>query len=231
MARVKHTLMSLLAIGAGLALIACQQPQAQQIMVAVQAATPAPDRAATLVQEDRPLVEALRGGGHVIYFRHGATNPMEFDSDPSNLANCATQRNLTDAGRAQAETIGTAFRDLGIPVGTVLSSEYCRALEYSRLAFGTAQPEPSLDLTDPLTNTQRADTIQAVKHLLSTAPMSGSNAILVSHSPNLRLAMGIDLTVEGEAAVFHVDASGSSALVARVLPSDWPVLAQALAAR
>jgi len=230
MPRVKHTvLMSVITVAATFGLVACQQPQ--PVMVAVQAATPAPDRAARMVQEDRPLVAALRGGGHVIYFRHGATDPTQYDSDPNNLANCSTQRNLTDAGRAQAETIGDAFRSLGIPVGIVLSSEYCRAMEYSRLAFGTAQPEQSLDLTDPLSDAVRAERVQTMRRLVGTAPSSGTNAILVSHSPNLRLAMGVDLTVEGEAAVYRVDESGASMLVARVLPTDWPILAQALSAR
>jgi phosphohistidine phosphatase SixA len=232
MPRVKHTVwMSVILIGALGALIACQPRQPEQVMVAIQQPTPGVDRAATLVDEDRPLVEALRGGGHVIYFRHGATDPNQYDSDPRNLANCTTQRNLTDAGRVQAEAIGDAFRKLGIPVDTVLSSEYCRALEYSRLAFGTARPEQSLDLTDPLTDAQKTGSAQTVKRLLATMPTSGSNTILVSHSPNLRLAMGIDLTTEGEAAVFRVDATGGSTLVARVLPTDWPVLAEALAAR
>jgi hypothetical protein len=65
--------------------------------------------------------------------------------------------------------------------------------------------------------------------LLATPPAAGTNTILVSHSPNIRLAADVDLPVEGEAAVFRVDASGVSALVTRVLPTDWPVLAQALA--
>jgi broad specificity phosphatase PhoE len=141
-----------------------------------------------------------------------------------------SQRNLTDAGRAQAQTIGAAMRNLGIPVGSVYSSEYCRALEYSRLAFTTAQPERSLDLTDPLTEQQKADSVQTVKRLLGTMPTAGTNTILVSHSLNIRLAVGVELPVEGEAAVFRVDPSGMSTLVTRVMPTDWPILAEALAA-
>jgi phosphohistidine phosphatase SixA len=218
------------AIGALGALVGCQS-QPQGMVAAQQAPTPAAARTGMPAETDRQMVEALRSGGHVIYFRHGATDQGQKDSDPNNLANCATQRNLTDAGRAQAETIGEAFRSLGIPVGAVLSSEYCRALEYSRLAFATAQPERSLDLTDPLTDQQKADSTQAVKRLLGTPPTSGTNTVLVSHSPNLRLAVGIDLTVEGEAAIFRVDASGTSTLVARLLPTDWPALAKDLPGR
>ena len=156
---MRRLLVVCFAIGALLPLAACQrEPQ-------MQALTPAAVASATLKEEDRQMVQALRAGGNVIYFRHGATDQTQTDSDPNNLANCATQRNLTDAGRAQAQTIGTAFRTLGIPVGMVLSSEYCRALEYSRLAFTVAQPERSLDLTDPLTDQQKADSVQNVKRL------------------------------------------------------------------
>jgi broad specificity phosphatase PhoE len=213
------------AVAALSGLVACQR---EPTMQAVQ---PAAVKTATLAEEDRQMVQALRAGGHVIYFRHGATDQSQTDSDPNNLANCATQRNLTDAGREQAQTTGDAFRALGIPVGTVLSSEYCRALEYSRLAFTVAQPERSLDLTDPLTDQQKADSVQNVKRLLGTLPAAGTNTILVSHSPNIRLAVGVDLPVEGEAAIFRVDPSGTSTLVTRVLPTDWPMLARALAAR
>jgi broad specificity phosphatase PhoE len=176
---------------------------------------------------DRQMIEALRQGGHVVYFRHGATDPNQTDSDPNNLANCQTQRNLTDAGRAQARSIGDAWRSLNIPVGTVLSSEYCRALEYSRLAFNKVQPEPSLDLTDPLSEQQRAAATQRLQELLATAPEAGTNTVLVSHSPNIRLAANVDLAVEGEAAVFRVE-QGAPMLVSRVLPDDWTTLAQAL---
>jgi broad specificity phosphatase PhoE len=177
---------------------------------------------------DRQMVEALRRGGHVLYVRHGPTDPSQSDADPKNLANCATQRNLTDAGRAQARASGEAFRRLGIPVGLVLSSEYCRALEYARLAFNGAQAEPSLVLPDPLTDGEKARNTEALKRLLVVPPSAGTNTVLVSHSPNIRLAAGVDLPVEGEAAVFRVEAQGPPTLVARVLPGEWPTLVQAL---
>ncbi len=63
------------------------------------------------------LVERLRRGGFVIYFRHASTDFSQVDSDLVNLDNCATQRNLTDAGRAQAAAIGEAMHTLAIPIG------------------------------------------------------------------------------------------------------------------
>jgi phosphohistidine phosphatase SixA len=180
---------------------------------------------ADCAQSEQQLVQALRAGGYVIYFRHGPTDQTQADTDPTNLANCDTQRNLTDAGRDQARAIGAAFRSLNIPVGTVLSSEYCRALEYSRLAFTTAVPEARLDLTDPLGDEQRGQSTATLIGLLGTPPDPATNTVLVSHSPNIKLAVLLDLPTEGEAAIFRVNAPGDSTLMATVLPTDWPKLA------
>src|SRR5262245_42767150 len=59
------------------------------------------------------LVQALRGGGHVLYFRHGKTDLTTSDSDRSSLANCATQRILSAEGRQQMTDIGQQMRRLG----------------------------------------------------------------------------------------------------------------------
>jgi broad specificity phosphatase PhoE len=64
-------------------------------------------------------IAPLRDGGHVIVFRHGATNPDQADTDPFNLANVDKQRQLNDAGRTKAKEMGEAFRKLKIPVRQV----------------------------------------------------------------------------------------------------------------
>jgi phosphohistidine phosphatase SixA len=82
-------------------------------------------------------IAALRGGGHVIVFRHGATHQDQADTDPFNLDNVAKQRQLTDAGRATAREIGEAFRKLRIPVGPVRVSTLVakvQANEWAKLA-------------------------------------------------------------------------------------------------
>jgi phosphohistidine phosphatase SixA len=180
---------------------------------------------------DRQLVEALRRGGQLIYVRHGATDASQRDSDPNNLANCATQRNLTEAGRQQARAIGEALKTLEVPVGRVLTSEYCRAREFARLMFGKeADVEPSLVLPDTLTEQQRAQNTEALKRVLAQAPQSGANTFLVSHSTNIRLASAVDLPAEGGAAVFRAEPAGPT-LQARVLADEWSVWARALGRR
>jgi phosphohistidine phosphatase SixA len=54
----------------------------------------------------------------------------------------ARQRNLTDGGRADARAIGAAIRSLGIPIGEVLASPFCRTRETAELIFGTRDGSP-----------------------------------------------------------------------------------------
>ena len=127
--------------------------------------------------------------------------------------------------------IGEAWRSLNIPVGTVRSSEYCRAKEYAQQLFGTEpQVEPSLVLPDPLRKAPRSRTPRPSAGLLAQTPPANSNVVYVSHSPNIRQAMNVDLPVEGSAAIIRVE-NGQPQLVARVLPTEWGPLAEAMANR
>src|SRR6266850_1243249 len=73
-------------------------------------------------------IDALRQGGHVIVFRHGATFSDQADTDPLNPKNVAQQRQLNDDGRALAKAIGEAMHKLRIPVGEVQTSMFQRAV-------------------------------------------------------------------------------------------------------
>jgi hypothetical protein len=81
---------------------------------------------------------ALRTSGAVVVVRHSYA-PGAFDPPGARLDDCSTQRNLDDAGRAQATRLGQAFRANGVTVGAVLSSPRCRCLDTGRLAFGKVQ--------------------------------------------------------------------------------------------
>src|SRR5215510_12160464 len=74
-------------------------------------------------------INALRQGGYVIVFRHGATHQDQADTDPLNPKNVAQQRQLNDEGRALAKSIGQALHKLRIPVGQIQSSVFNRAIE------------------------------------------------------------------------------------------------------
>ncbi len=174
-------------------------------------------------------VKALRGGGHVIVFRHGATHQDQADTDPLNITNVAKQRQLNDQGRALARKIGDAMRKLNVPVGQVVTSQFNRAVETGTL-LGFGAVTSTVDISEgglvvtPIENNRRA---AAMKKLAATMPPAGTNAILVSHKPNIMDAFGRDWfdVREGEASIFKPDGT-SYQLVARVQAADWGKLAQ-----
>lgn len=170
---------------------------------------------------DAALLQALRAGGLVIYFRHGKTDLATQDTDRSNLANCATQRMLSAQGRQEMGEIGEAFRQLGIQVGGVRSSPYCRALDTARLAFGRATTDPDLTHTVTADEATAARRAQALRRLLAGVPEAGRNTVLTGHTGNLQEATGIWPSPEGAAVIFQPDGRGGFSFVALLPPQRW----------
>jgi phosphohistidine phosphatase SixA len=189
---------------------------------ALQAAAPGTPDASQALSGAR-LADALKGGGFVIYFRHADTGPAYAEQGRIDLDRCETQRNLNDKGRAEAREIGRQFRRLGVPVGVVLSSEYCRCWQTAELAFGRFEKTSMLTgrSRDPAAAESRKQAAAGLRKLLGTPPAAGTNTILVSHGFNLIDAEGFHLATQGEAAVFDPDGDGGYALVARVTPDEW----------
>ena len=90
--------------------------------------------------------QAQRHSG-VVLVRHASTEPGLGDPPGFDLSQCRTQRNLSEAGRAQARAIGAWFVRHGLPVQSVLSSQWCRCLDTAQLAFGRVQAWPALNST------------------------------------------------------------------------------------
>jgi broad specificity phosphatase PhoE len=189
--------------------------------------------AASLAQpagDDKALATSLRGGGHVILVRHGATFPDQADTDPFHPDNIAAQRNLNDNGKALAKSFGEALRQAGVPVGKVYTSNFNRAYETATLA-GFTDIEKTADLTEgglvvsPNENNRRAE---ALRKLLAAVPKPGTNTVLITHKPNIIDALGKEWfeVKEGEASIFRPE-NGKYVLVARVQMADWPRIAAA----
>jgi phosphohistidine phosphatase SixA len=175
-------------------------------------------------------INALRQGGYVIVFRHGATHNDQADTDPLHPENVAQQRQLNDQGRALARAIGDAMRKLKIPVGQVHTSVFNRAVETGKL-LGFGEVTPSLDFTEgglvvsPIENNRR---MAALRKVAATAPAAGSNVVVVTHKPNILDAFGKDWfdVREGEASVLKPESDGYK-LVVRVQADEWSKLAAA----
>jgi broad specificity phosphatase PhoE len=167
----------------------------------------------------------LRKGGFVIYFRHGSTNQTGSSDEAADLMKCETQRNLSAEGREQTRQIGKAFQALSIPVGTVTTSPFCRCKDTAKLAFGrfTVSNDLYFALGSDADETKRF--AQSLRRMLSTPPATATNAVIVSHTANLREATGIWPKPEGVAYVFRPLPGGKFEAIAMVLPEDWGKLA------
>jgi len=182
-----------------------------------------------LAQPDPGLLAALRQGGLVVFLRHTDTGPPNPDQAQAVIGDCATQRNLTERGRDQARAIGAAIRDLGIPVGRVLASPFCRATETGLLAFGAAEPDFALTLPRHVDDPARAAMGRALLALIAeAAPRPGeSNLVLVGHSYHLIHAGGPRPDPQGAAAVLQPDGRGGFRTLGLIPPDGWPALGAA----
>ncbi len=78
-----------------------------------------------------PLSE-LAKPGRVLILRH-AEAPGVGDPPGFRLGDCATQRNLNESGRRQAQALGARLANAGVTTAQVYSSQWCRCLETARL--------------------------------------------------------------------------------------------------
>ena len=172
----------------------------------------APASAGAQELKGEALFSALKKGGYVVYFRHAPSDMSQSDADPVDVANCQTQRNLSDEGRTQAKAIGQAMTKLGIATAKVLSSPYCRAKETGTLAFGAATSNDALYYSLGLSKDAAAKAAAQLKEMLGQAPEAGKNTVMVGHTSNLKEVAGVWPKTEGGAFVLEPKADGSFAV-------------------
>ena len=149
------------------------------------------------------LLGPLRAGGCVIALRHAQTDPGIGDPPGFQLQACGTQRNLSAAGRVQAERFGAMLQAAGVSLGPVRSSRWCRCLDTARLAAGRVEPWPALDSFFQGRETEAVQTAAVREWVLA---FSGpGTALLVTHQVNLSALTG-EWTGMGEALVLRAEA-------------------------
>jgi phosphohistidine phosphatase SixA len=190
-------------------------------------ADPAARQALAPRLEGPALVDALKKGGLTILMRHTSTEPVAPDPEAFDIADCKTQRNLSERGRQEARAIGAALAKLGIRISRVDSSPYCRCLETARLAFGRVEVSELLSVGDDLSFGEKHQRGRAVRGLLATTPEAGTNAVLLTHTGTLLYSFGLDSKPEGIAHVFQPGPAGTSLYLGSLAPGDWPRLAGA----
>lgn len=184
------------------------------------AATPAmaqPARLPTLTTDDaggQALVERLRAGGLVLFFRHADTLGEPCDRS-FRIGDRAGQRNISAAGRVQAAAIGARLAALGVPLALpVLAGPVFRARDTAEAAFGAASVTVTESLLADDYAGPRLDWVIAEhRRLFATPPPPGRNAVLVGHrTPAIMLvgdAVGGRALPEGGALVVEPHGAGA----------------------
>ena len=169
------------------------------------------------------LVEQLRGGGYVVYMRHGPTDTSKPDQVPLNLKDCTKQRPLSTLGERLARAIGKQVVIAKIPVETVYASPLCRAKGTAALVFGEDNYTIDHDLmyTSHLTKAQKIPVIKRTRNLVSTPVEPGKNRFLVAHAPNMYDLMGYFPRLEGTMIVFKPLANNNYEYLGSIKPHDW----------
>jgi len=154
--------------------------------------------------------KALRAGGHVALMRH-ADAPGGFGDPPGfRVDDCATQRNLSAKGRADAEKIGARLKSEGIAFEKILSSPWCRCIDTAKLLnLGPVATEATFGNVVVLRDQREALTAGA-RALIGK--WSGQGNLLVStHGANIQSLTGIS-PASGEIIVIRGGSGGAEAV-------------------
>lgn len=155
--------------------------------------------------EEAALWKNLRTEGHFILVRH-ALAPGTGDPATFTLGDCATQRNLSDEGRAQATRIGERFRANGIETARVMSSQWCRCLDTAHaLGLGPVEELPLANSFFRQPDRAKQQT-QALNAWLASQDL-GRVTVLVTHQVNITALTGI-YPSSGELVFIHIDRGG-----------------------
>jgi phosphohistidine phosphatase SixA len=151
------------------------------------------------------LWAAVKEGKAFAMMRHalapGTGDPANFD-----VNDCATQRNLNDVGRDQAQRTGEAFRANGIAAAQVMTSAWCRCQETARLLdIGEPSVLPPLNSFFRRGGEARERQTAELQQWLG-ARQPGAPLVLVTHQVNISGLTG-KFASSGEMVVVDVDVS------------------------
>jgi broad specificity phosphatase PhoE len=164
---------------------------------------------------DEAIWQSAREGGHVLFVRHALTNPGFGDPPGFKLEACATQRNLSAQGRAQAQRLGETLRERKVPIGEVLASPWCRCIETAKLAFGRTKTWTAL--SNLHARQQNADKQVREMRPRIAAHRGKDNLVLVSHG-STALALTGEHPGMGELLVLKPQPSGFRVVGRLALP-------------
>jgi hypothetical protein len=170
------------------------------------------------VPSERELLAELRRGGVVLACRHGITDHDARDSNGSDYANRAAQRNLTPEGEAQSRRMGEAIAALKLPFGEIFTSPMARTKESAEMMFGRATVNMLLRMTPDSA---------ALRRLFTDPPERGVIRVLMTHTGVLmRHFKGTPLrqVPEGGCVLVRPDGSDKPRPWALITEREWEAM-------
>lgn len=154
------------------------------------------------------LAQDLSDGRHVLLMRH-ADAPGYGDPKGYQLDQCATQRNLGEAGKKQSQIIGQWLKSQGINNARIFSSPWCRCIDTAKLLnLGpvTIAPELGSFFDDmSLEKEQTRNLEKLIKAQLSSKVKTP--IIMVTHHVNIQAFTDKVVNV-GDMVLVKVDQNG-----------------------
>ncbi|MDX2288756.1 MAG: histidine phosphatase family protein [Hyphomicrobiaceae bacterium] len=134
--------------------------------------------------------QSVRAGEAFVMIRH-ALAPGTGDPPQFRIGDCATQRNLSDEGRAQARRIGLRLKENGISAARVMTSLWCRCRETAEL-LGLGRVEELPPLNSFFENRQDGPAqTRDLEAWLATQDGNRQPIVLVTHQVNITALTGI----------------------------------------
>ena len=183
--------------------------------------------------EGEALIERLRQGGLVVFFRHADTTGMPCDR-LYQVGQRLGQRNISEDGQTQSHQIGEMFDQLEIPIQyPVLAGPVFRARDTAELAFGVEFVEVTDSLlADDYAGSHGVDwVISEHRRLFFEAPKQGVNRILVGHRTPAIIALSGQVQQsefpEGAAIIMNPQIGGVKVLgVISFIPPPNPTVSR-----
>jgi phosphohistidine phosphatase SixA len=163
-----------------------------------------------------PGVWARGAAGSALVMRHAQTDPGVGDPPGFVLDRCATQRNLSAEGRAQARAFGARLAWLGLRPSAIRSSRWCRCQHTgdeisAGLGAGAPQTAPWPALDSFFEDRAREPAQTALLHeRLAALPAASGFELWVTHQVNISALTG-GFAAMGQAAWVTRGADGSVA--------------------
>ncbi|WP_038054256.1 histidine phosphatase family protein [Thioalkalivibrio sp. ALJ1] len=166
--------------------------------------------AADDLSAERAIVEQLQEPHRILLMRHalapGIGDPAGFE-----VEDCATQRNLSAGGRAQARETGERLRAAGLDAIRVFAGPWCRNFDTAELlGFGEPQVLEALGSVFRANESHRERRMRAWReHLAEEYRRESGPAVYVTHRANIMELSGRSIGA-GAMLVVAVDAEGNA---------------------